>query len=328
MTMFGSISRLALAGAFVFALAACNKDSGSPASTTTPEGTVQAAVANLKAGDIKALMESQLPPAELDKMRAQWKEKLAKDPPSDTERAEFEQQMAELTAADAEAKLLEKVEPQLVQFETQYAAQLPILAGAGRQMMGEQINKNPDLNAQQKAQALKALDALVKWVQSTNFTDRAKIKAAIADVVAAARDLKLVKLDDVQALSFDQAMDKASIAFRALKKVLASYGFSIDAALDTAKVTTLSSEGDKARVKVTYTLLDTPLEMETDMVRIDGRWYGKETIENLQKATAQATGMDDQPQIAPGGDEPAMDPMPEEGATEGDASGDASDENG
>lgn len=286
------ISRFALAGVFALALAACGKD-GTPAATDTPEGAVNAAVANLKAGDIKGLMVSQLPPAELDKMRAQWKDKLAKEPPSDQERAEFEAQMTKLTASDAEAKLAEELEPQLVMFETQYAAQLPIILGAGRQMMGEQIKNNPDLTPQQKDQATKALDALIKWLQATNLTDRAKVKAAIADVVAAARDLKLATLADVEKLSFDDAMDKASIAFRALKKVLAQYGFSIDQTLDSVKVSTVSSAGDAAKVKINYVLLGQALEMETDMVRVDGRWYGKETIENLKKAAEKTADIGD-----------------------------------
>jgi hypothetical protein len=50
----------------------------------------------------------------------------------------------------------------------------------------------------------------------------------------------------------------------------------------------LSNDGKTARVKVDYTLLDTPLSMETEMVAIDGRWYGKEAIEQVEKDRAEA----------------------------------------
>jgi hypothetical protein len=66
------------------------------------------------------------------------------------------------------------------------------------------------------------------------------------------------------------------------------YGFSLDAMLDSVKPDVLSNDGKTARVKVDYTLLDTPLSMETEMVAIDGRWYGKEAIEQVEKDRAEA----------------------------------------
>ena len=72
------------------------------------------------------------------------------------------------------------------------------------------------------------VEALAKWVQSVKFTDRALAKQAVAHVVDTARQLELTTLDQARALDFDTAMDKSGIAFRGAKKVLETYGLSLD----------------------------------------------------------------------------------------------------
>jgi hypothetical protein len=104
----------------------------------------------------------------------------------------------------------------------------------------------------------------------------------------AARDINLKTLDEARALSFDQSMTKAQVAFQALKEALGVYGFSFDQMLDSVKPEVVSNDGKLAKVKINYSLFDTPLSMETEMVNLDGRWYGKEAIDKLNEAKAEA----------------------------------------
>ncbi|HET7842894.1 MAG TPA: hypothetical protein VFL14_01990 [Xanthomonadales bacterium] len=282
--MSGKTVRFVAALAFAAALAACGgktEGGASVANTSTPQGAIDAAVQSLKAGDLKALVESQVPPSHMDKMRADWKADMAKDPPSDQEKAEFAQQMEMLTSADAEAKLMAQLEPELVKFETEMAPQLPLMIGMGKGLAANGIQENKELTQEQKDQAVKSIDALAKWVQETNFTDRAKVKEAVSKVVASARELNLKTLDEARALSFDDAMVKGSVALRGFKDVLNVYGFSLDKMLDSVKTEVVSQTGDAAKVKVSYMLFEQPLSFETDLVQVDGRWYGKQTIEKL-----------------------------------------------
>ena len=124
----------ALALAFVALFGACKKDetaAATPAAAAraaaTPDAAIQSAVAHLRAGDVKALVTSQVPPSHLEEMRANWKKELAEDPPTEQEKTEFQAMMAELTAPDAETKLMDKLEPQLSKFETEYAPQMPMM---------------------------------------------------------------------------------------------------------------------------------------------------------------------------------------------------------
>lgn len=292
--MTGRHVRLLLASALAAVAIGCAPEQGSaPAvSTTSPKGAIDAAVASLKAGDLKALVESQVPPAHIEKLRTEWTQDMQAEQPSDEEKAEFAQMMADLTASDAETKLMEQLEPQLVQFEKEMAPQMPMMIGMGKGLLISSIQENKDLTEAQKQQAQQSLDAFANWLQTAKFTDRALAKQAIGHVVASARELGIKNLDEARALSFDDAMAKGSIAFRGIKKVLDTYGFSIDAVLDSVKTEVVSEQGDAAKVKVSYQMLGQALAFETDLVRRDGRWYGKQTITELEKPPVAEESVD------------------------------------
>jgi hypothetical protein len=268
----------------VVLLASCGKDQGGTvASTDSPQGAISAAVQSLKSGDLKTLIESQVPPAHMEKLRTKWKTDMAEEPVSESDRAQFAQMMADLTAADAETKLMEQLEPQLVNYEQNIVPQMPMMVGMGKGLIMQGIQENKELTEAQKAEAGKSIDALIQWVQETKFSDRALAKEAIAHVCAAAREMNLKTLDEARALSFDDALTRGSVAFRGFKNVLETYGLSIDKMADSVKTEVVSQEGSNAKVRVSYTFLNTPLSFEADLVQVDGRWYGKQTIDNLNK---------------------------------------------
>ncbi|MCB1576954.1 MAG: hypothetical protein KDI81_06315, partial [Xanthomonadales bacterium] len=55
---------------------------------------------------------------------------------------------------------------------------------------------------------------------------------------------------------------------------------------DSVNTELVSNEGDKASVKISYTLLGTPLETRSEMVRIDNRWFAQDTIDKLRERDA------------------------------------------
>ena len=296
--MFGKLARVTFAALLVAAVAGCQKEEpavAAVAATATPQGAVEAAVKSLRAGDLKSLVESQVPPKHLQKVRADWQKEMAADEPSADEKAEFASTMAELTAPDAEEKMMEKLEPQLVKYEQEMEPQLPMMIGMGKGLIVSGIQENKDLTDPQKQQAAQSLDALAKWIEVTKFSDRARAREAVNHLVATAREVNLKSLDEARALNFDQAMDKGSIALRGTKKVLDAYGFSIDKVLDSVKTEVVSQAASEAKVKVSYTLFDQPLSFETELVQVDGRWYGKQTIAELEKPDEIAAPEEDEP---------------------------------
>jgi len=298
---------LALLLTAIVGLSACNKEEEAPAaklaSATTPTAAVEAQIAALRSGEFSSAFLASMPPDVVEQMRVKWKAEMA-EPASDEDRAKYQEMMTELTAPGAEDAIYAKIEPDLLKFQEQAAMQMPMYVGMGRGILAAGVQQREDLNAEQKTQAMASIDAFAKWAESAQFADPAKAKQVIGHVCKAARDLKLGSFDEMRALSFDEAIQRGDIVFVAVKDVFATYGFKIDDVLATTKAEVLSQAGDTAKVKVTYTMFETPLSFESEMVQLDGRWYGKDALESLKKDLAKPDV--EEPTVAQGGETPAQ----------------------
>ena len=254
------------------------------AAAAAPDSTVIASVKALRANDLAALLANALPPPALAKLKADWNKEMNKEPVTDEDRRKFTEQMTKLTAPGAEDKLFAELQPQLKQFEAQSAAQMPMMIAMGQGFIQSAIQQNKDLTDPQKQQTVALIDATAKWAQTVKFTDAALAKQAIGVICKTARDLNLKTIDEVRALTFDQAMQKADVAIAGFKQLLAIYGLSMDKALDSVKAETVATTGDTAKVKVSYTAFDQPFTTESDLVKVDNRWYSKQAIEQWKKA--------------------------------------------
>lgn len=305
---------LAFAGLTALSLAACQKEEAageSPAvtaeATANPADAISATAAKLKQGDVLAVIQMSVPPKHYDRMKTEWKAKVESDPVTDEDRVEFAAMMEKLTASDAETKLFAEAEPELAKFETEMAAQMPLMIGMGQGFAMQAIQANEKLSEAQKKQAGDVVGAVSGWLQGVQFADRELAKQAIGKVAATARSLELKTLDEARALDFEPAMAKAGVAFNGLKDVLEVYGLKLDETFDSVKTELVSQEGDTAKVKVNYQIFNQPLAFETDMVQIEGRWYGKDTVDQLEKelnapadvATPDAAPSDAAEQAAP-----------------------------
>lgn len=304
---------LAFAGLVAVGMSACSKDEA--AVPSGPAETITKAAADLRASNIVALVQTVVPPKHYERMKSEWKNKIATSPSTEAEKAEFAATMAKLTAADAETALYAEIEPALAKYEAEMAAQLPLMVGMGRGFAGQAVAESTQLNDQQKAQANQMLDAVAAWVQKTNFFDRELAKKSIARAVKAARDLNVKTLDEVEKLEFEQMLEKVGIAFQGFKDVLAIYGLDFDATLDSVKASVVSEQADQAKVKVEYTFLGQALSAESDMVKSEDRWYGKEALAEIEKAANAPAVAEPAPaaEEAPAADEAAVDPAAAEG---------------
>jgi hypothetical protein len=296
--MFIKSARLTFAIAIALSAVGCGQNQSAPpqagaapavvappviAATTSPDGTVLASVKALRANNIAALLDNALPAGEVTQLKADWSKNMNKDPVTDEDRKKFAEQITKLTAPGAEDKIYAEIEPQLKQFDAQSAQQMPMMIAMGQGFAQSAIQQNKDLNDSQKQQAVAIVEATGKWAQSVKFTDPVLVKQAIAAVCKTARDLNLKTIDEARALTYDQAMQKAGIVVAGLKQVLGVYGLNMDKALDSVKTETVSTTADAAKVKVTYTAFDQPFTTESDLTRVDGKWYSKQAIEQWNK---------------------------------------------
>ena len=272
------------------------------APAATPDAAVAGAVKALRDNNLAGLFAASLPPGEYAKLKTDWNKDINAEPITDEDRKQFTETMTKRTAPGAEDKMFAEIKPQLDEFDKQQA-QIPMMIAMGQGFAQSAIQQNKDLTDAQKQQVTQLLDATAKWAQTTKFTDPALVKGAIAVVCKTARDLNLKSIEEARALNYDQGMQKAGVVLGGVKQVLAVYGLNADKALDSVKVQTLSANGDTAKVKVSYTAFDTPFSTESDLVRVDGKWYGKDAIDKWKKhqqeiAAAPAAAAPEAPKTA------------------------------
>ena len=282
------LARVSLLAMLAFVVAGCNRDSGSDTAGAKagPQQTVQRSIELTRKGDIAGLIEHMLPPAEFARVKAEWNDRKNDEEPSEEQRQKFAEMMAKLTAPDAVDTIYAEIEPDIRQFDAQYQKQMPTIVSMGRGYLRGLVQQSQELTASEKEQANSVIEALAQWVEKTRFTDPERVRKALAIISETARQLDLKTLDQARALDFDQSAPKMQIAFDGLKKVLEVYDFSIDQTLDSVNTELVSNEGDKASVKISYTLLGTPLETRSEMVRIDNRWFAQDTIDKLRERDA------------------------------------------
>ncbi len=280
----------------------CNKEkdvdvpSASPQSarlaTGSPEEAITANAALLKAGDFASLMQNSLPPEKFAEFKEEWTKQKDNEPVTEEDRQKFSTLMQQLTASDAEATLYADAGPKLKALEQQYQNQVPVYVNMARGFAQNMAEQSQDLSESEKRQSVDAINAIGDWAVTAKFADQELLKRGIAIAVATARSLQLKTIDEVRAMDYDTSMKKGQVAFLGVKKILALYGLSIDDSLDSVTPTLVSTAADTAKVKVDFTLLGKSMSTETDMVRQDGRWYSKDTIEKLMLPAPTATTPD------------------------------------
>lgn len=297
-----SLVAVALASAL---LVGCGKDeatqTAAPAEkaamqAVAPAATAAAAMdAQIKAfrsNDLKALLEAALPAAEIERMRSEWDKNRA-EPITDDDRAEFADSWGKITAADGVDKIMAEMEPQLAAMKPQLAGMIAM----GQGMATMTIAESTDLTDAQKAQATAFMNGLSGWLTKTDFADAALMRKSLTALADGLRATGITKLDDIKALSFDEMLAKFGPAVGGIKNALAAYGFSLDAIADSVKTEVVSETGDSAKLKVSYALFDAPMSFESEMQKVDGKWYGKDMLAQLEKAKTEEAA-----QIAEGDD--------------------------
>ncbi len=277
------------------ALAACKREEPEQTARAAkqPEAAVAALAQALREDDVLHFSRLSLPPELRTRMAERWKaERARRDPPSEKDRREYAELMTKLTAPDAETRLYAELEPELARMERELSTQLPLMVGMGSGLANAGINASPQLGAEQKKHASAVVDALAAWLMRAPLTDRTRAREAIAAAADTARKLDLKTVDAVQALDYDPAMQKAGVAIAGVKKIINVYGLDADRSLASVKARTLSSKGDRARIVVSYTLLDKPVKFEMAMVARGGHWYSAEAIASAERELAEPVGAD------------------------------------
>lgn len=268
----------------LLALTACQNREAA----TSPAAAVRQSVALIRAGDFAGFWKHALPPADYATLRADWsRPHPGQAPITAADRAQFARTLQQLTAPDAETRLYRQLQPKLIETEQKYRDQLPLLIGIGQSMLKTAVAKSEAMTAAQKQQADAVLDVLGPWAQHAPWFDQDKARLAIGTIVGTARKLDLKSPDALRTMDFDTAMRESAVGYAGIRQLLELYGLSLDAVLDSVRVTTLSNHDGHARVRIDYTLLGKPLSTESALVEQDGHWYSEDLLQNVRQSHRQ-----------------------------------------
>lgn len=249
----------------------CGRDAGP--SAEGPVDAVHALIQDLRRNDLSAFWKAGLSSDEYVALARRWRQRQTQQPITDAQREDFVRFMRQLTAPGAKAALAARLRPTLERLHDQYSDQLPVLIAIGGGMLKNEAATAFALNPSQAHGLDSLLAPLVSWAQRAPWLDMRRSEQAAAIAVDAARSLQLITIDQVRALDFAAAMGKVSQLSIGAKQVLALYGLSLDAALDSAKVGLVSRRGNMARVRIDYVLLGQSQQATVNMHRMDGQWY-------------------------------------------------------
>ena len=124
--------------------------------------------------------------------------------------------------------------------------------------------------------------------------DPGRGREAIHLLVKGAERSGLTGDEDFNRLGMEASLKALVPLYIAFKQMLGLYGLGVDAALAGARAETVRTEGERAGVRLSYTLAGRDIETEVEAVKVDGRWYLADYLKAAEaslgddKAEAQA----------------------------------------
>lgn len=239
--------------------------------TSSPDGAFMASIAAMKSNDLASLIKNSLSEEQYNELVTEFENNKSTSF-SEADKAQFATTIGMLTGEGAEDQLYAMAAPQLEQAR----AMLPMMLMMGKDQIIQGIKTNPMLPEAQRDSAATVVGAAMDWAGENDILSEEKTKAAIAAVVSTARSLDMTSLDDVQNMSFDQALEKGSVVFGGVKDVLGAYGISMNDMLDSVEVETVDVQGDKATMNVKFDVFGEEVKQVMNMVKKDGVWVGEQ----------------------------------------------------
>lgn len=266
----------------VSAVVGVNPGVSGVAIASAPDSTMTAAIDALRKKELSSFLQSVVPPSEIDKMRQSWSE-AKKEEINPDEDAQFQAFMTMATAEGAEDTLFMMVKPYLKDVQEQVEGMSQMLPF----MMAGALS---DANVPQETQAM--LGEFTQKITDIDFASEDKARRAVGIFVTTARALKVTSGKQIQSLSFDEVMGRADLAYAGVMDILSVYGLSPENMMKSMSVKTISTEGDLAKMEMTFSLFGMdPETVPFEMERIGGRWFPKAPQEDEQQDEQMGQGL-------------------------------------
>lgn len=288
MPMPSTLRSLLAAAAVAGLLAACRPAPApqAPAASdlSRPALAVRLLAGHMRSGDFAAFARDAVPPELHGPLDAAWRAGRTRWPLDELPFSEhLPDVLAALAAPDAEARLA-------AAFDRQFAGsgrELRAAAGTIGLFGVQYVEHQGDFSESERDHYAQLVAAVANWAAGAPLDDRARAGAAIPRLAAAARAAGPASAEGLAAAGMDASLARMGTFSLAARAVLAEYGLDLDAAFDSVDASLQVQQGDRASVRLRYTLAGTPVDTVVDVERIDGRWYLVDYLRGARKAAGQ-----------------------------------------
>lgn len=258
-----------------------------PSAPELPAQAVQRLVDDLRQDDLAGYAEHAVPPPLLLQLEAAWSDGRSLWPltelPLDSR---FQGFLIALAEPRSEVRLL-------AAYRRQFAgehAEIRAAAAALGLFTTQYVTKEAAYSPTERDHYRQVVVALARWGQRAPLGDVARARRSIPQITLAARATGLGTPDGLRRAGMKPALQRLGPFFVRLERVLAEYGLDFDAALADMRVTLAEQTGDRARVRLQYTLAEQPVDAFVLVERHNGRWYLSDLLRRAQaEAAAPAT---------------------------------------
>ena len=253
---------------------------------TEPTQAVEQLIRDLRRNDLVSYSRHAVPPELHARLDTAWNEGRTRWPltdlPLDDRLPAF---IDALSAPGAEKQLL-------TVYRRQFSganAELRSAAATLGLFATQYLRAEGDYSDDERAHYVQLVSAISRWAQKAPLGDVQLARQTIPSLVAGARQTGLAGGPDrFRQLGMRHSLERMGPFFERMKRVVKVYGLDVDADLATARASLIAREGERARIRLQYTLAGKAIEAELAVERRDGHWYLTDALRHAEAEAARS----------------------------------------
>lgn len=160
---------------------------------------------------------------------------------------------------------------------------------------GEYLQEEAGYSPEEREHVAQTLAAVGRWALQAPLSEPKHAQAFFSALIAAAHRSGIDGKAGTAAyatLGMHASLNRLSpFLATLLAQLRQQYGLNVDAALRGAQVRLLEQTGDRARLRLQYTLAGQPIDAIVPAVRIDGHWYLADLVTRAETSLAARSGV-------------------------------------
>ena len=250
----------------------------------------------LKENDFAALLEAMENDKDIAQLAKQWDDSAAErrataaksvavEPgatvgeASETHQDEGEILWRKLQSAEGVEQLIAEWQPQIAETASKRAMEFNL--GFGAMLTG--IASDQNMSVDEVQQLTRLMYAVQDWIGRVDFADGGRLRRALDPVARLARQTGAKRFEDVQLLSFEDAVVHGDALLRTVKQVLAAYDVDADQILDSVRFGERDAQADRATLHIEARVFGVDLVHDSRMRYWNNAWTNADTADSMER---------------------------------------------